>query len=165
VALVLVLDGLALAQTYGPMAKPGDYRRAARFIMERERHGEPVVVFTPEAALALERYYSGSNRLVPIPAPEDLRAYDVSEFALGSEQDIWSALHGLPAEPSRLWLYSEVRSPCSYLGVSLNCRILEEFVADHFAIELEEPLYRGKVRYLRRKVPVAAPRYGPAAQP
>jgi hypothetical protein len=153
VVFVLVLDGFALAQTYRPMAKPGDYQRAARLIMEQERPGEPILIFTPEAALALARYYSGPNDLVPIPAPEDLKIYDVSEFALTSEDDIRSALGDLQDDPARLWLYNEVRSPCSYLGVQLNCRILEDFVANHYVVRLRQPLHRGQVRLLEPKAP------------
>ena len=143
----------SLVVGYLPLAKPGDYHRAAEWIQQQEKPGQPILFFTAEAALPFEWYYrSKLNQLVPLPFAEDFIRYDLSELVLKSEKDISDVLSKLPEQGREVWLctdYVNVKEP--FLGVDFQSRILEEYVRTHYQTVLNRPLFHGRVRFLVKK--------------
>lgn len=138
----------SLATTYAPLAKPGDWERVAAYIRAHEQPGQPVLVFRASGALPLAHYYSGPNPLVPLPAPPDLKTYDLRAETIGGEADIAAALARLGGDHERLWLVTQ--TPCEYLDLDFNCAALESFVNRNYAVESARSFVNADVRLLRK---------------
>jgi hypothetical protein len=154
VITLLVLGMIpTLVLGYLPMAKAGDYRRAAEAIQQREKPGQPILLFTGEAALPIQWYYrSGLNPLVPLPTAEDFVSYDLSELVLHSEEQIIDILLGLPGQGEEFWLCTDyLNSKEPFLGIDFNSGILEKYLSTHYEVLFNQPLFHGRVRLLKKK--------------
>jgi hypothetical protein len=72
--LVVFLCGSLLLIKYRLMAKPGDSKRVASYILASEGPGQAVLAFNATAGLVLAHYYSGPNQLLSLPKECDLRS-------------------------------------------------------------------------------------------
>lgn len=142
-------NGIYMVGEYAPMAKFGDSRRVAEYIAANEESGQAILVFIAELALPLEYYYSGVNRIVPIPAKIPDTNYDLNSFALRSTQDISRAMEREGLRPESLWVVNW--ELCRYLGVDYHCEILEEFIREGFTVETDKKFFHSRVRLIRRK--------------
>lgn len=147
----LLLNGSALAITYSPLAKSGDYGRVAAYIEANEEPNQAILVFDPQVAMSLEHHYKGVNSLLALPEKEDFKVYDYSEFTLDSEQQITTALAQLPDEHSDLWLVTYTDFQGGLLPVyERSYQILEKFVDTYYTIETDRDFYGSNVRLLHQ---------------
>jgi len=144
--LVIAFNAVSLPATYHRQAKGGDWKRVARFLMEHEKPGQPIVVFLPSSALPLARYYRGVNKIVPIPRAEKCESYDLNDYVLSDEQELEKTVNRLLPNHQTLWLVTN--GPQSYLGVKFHGEVLEQYVAGHYQSELEVEFYGTEVRLL-----------------
>lgn len=132
------------------MTKHGDPYRVAQYLMAAEKPNQPILVFNAEAALPLAYYYSGKNLLIPLPKAEDFKAYDLREFVLNSETEIWDNLDKIPGNKEYVWLVEN--GVCKYGNYEYNCPLLENFVNKYFSVENnQEFAYSSRARLLHRK--------------
>ena len=152
VSLVIILASFtSLYSRYGALAKEGDWIRVARHIEQSESPRQPVVVFRPQSALALQVHYKGKNKLVPIPGPTSFTTWEPAAEALKDEQQIAGAL-GLAASggTNEFWLVTD--TGYSYMSINYNHALLERYVKRHFTVQGGARSFFGSsVRLLRRR--------------
>jgi hypothetical protein len=147
-ALILLSNVSYLAVTYLPLAKTGDYSRAARLIEREEEPGQPIFLFNAEAALPFGHYYHGANDLHPIPREEDFEKYDLEEFQIEDRnqlEELWSGI----GPHRRAWLVDN--GWCGYLGTDYGCDVLGAFIADHYRAVETYSLYRMEITLLESR--------------
>jgi hypothetical protein len=149
-ALLVVLNIGSLFAVYKPMAKPGDFRRVALYVMANEAANQPVMVFHADAVLPLKYYYTGQNKLVAIPQENSFDAWDPRNNVLTDEAQILDLLDKQPGNPRRFWLVND--GWCGQGSLSFNCQVLEDVVDKYFEVESTRTfLEPTTVRLLRRK--------------
>jgi len=129
---LILLTAAAMAQTYGTLAKEGDWARVGSFLEQNARLGEPILVLTAEAALPLKHYYQGA--LAPLPAAEDFKTYDSRELELRSEEEIDAALGR--GEPPAVWVVTHPLNP-GWLGIDFGFDVLERYLASRYRLDRE----------------------------
>ncbi len=148
--LVVFLNIGSLVDAYRPMAKPGDFRRVAQYVMANEAPNQPVLVFHSDAVLALAYYYKGQNKLVAIPQENDFDEWNPRNNVLTDEAQVLNVINKQPNNPERFWLVSD--GWCAQGSLSYNCDVLEDIVTKYFDVERSQDfLEPTTVRLLRRK--------------
>jgi hypothetical protein len=142
---MILLTAASMAQTYGALARIGDWARVAGFLERNARPGEPILVLTAEAAIPLKHYYRGPNPLLPLPAGEDFKVYDTRELELRSEREIDAALARVPANRS-LWVVTHPLHP-DWLGIDYGFGVLEGYLARRYRVERNVLFYGTRVRH------------------
>jgi hypothetical protein len=142
---MILLTAASMAQTYGALARIGDWARVANFLERNARPGEPILVLTAEAAIPLKHYYRGPNPLLPLPAAEDFKVYDTRELELRSEREIDAALARAPASRS-LWVVTHPLHP-DWLGIDYGFGVLEGYLAKRYRVERNVRFYGTRVRH------------------
>ncbi len=141
--------GATLVTTYRPLAKEGDTARVAARIAAAEKPNQPILVFTAQEAVPLALYYHGENRLVALPRAMDFRTFDLHDFILHDETEIWNALGGIPSAGQEVWLVTQ--GPRHYLDVSFGADVLESAVASRFEVEQDVSFFKARLRLLRAR--------------
>jgi hypothetical protein len=139
----------SLVATYTPLAKEGDNARIAARIMAAEKPGQPILVFTAQAAVPLALYYHGENRLVALPRAMDFRTFDLHDFVLRNEDEIWTALGGPPRPGQEVWLVTQGAS--HYLDVSFGADVVEDVVEQRFETLEDDHFFKARLRLLRAR--------------
>lgn len=152
---LILLSAVSMAETYGPLARPGDWARVGSFLEGNVRPGEPVLVFIAEGEIALKHYYRRPEALVPLPAAEDFRAYDLQELVLHDESEIDAAIAQVPAqvEPGdsgSVWVVTYPFDP-NWLGIDYGRRVLEGYLAGRYRLEREVKFYGTRVRHFTKR--------------
>lgn len=146
--LAIVLAGFfgySIYSLYPNLTKRGDWERVATFIKEREKPGQPIVVFTTFDVLALPYYYRGENKILP-----DERYFEWEpEAAFGTEASLKKqtdfVISEIPPGSSEVWLV--VNEKCLSTEA---CLPLENYVKSNYTILEEKEFYLEKVFLLRR---------------
>ncbi len=141
--ITVVASFAVLAQTYGHMAKPGDWPRVVAALREHEAPGEPIAVFEAENALPFAFYYHGPNRVVAIPAAVDFRQYDVAKFVVRSARQLQRVM----PRSKRLWLITA--GECSSADLQFGCGVVERYVSAHYRVSYDESFYSHAFACLR----------------
>lgn len=118
VVLAVVSFGVCIPGTherFGELTKPGSFDEVAAYVHARERVGDTVFVYPPNAFETFKFYYSGDNH--PLALPEAI-AYD-SPFAYASPnrraselRESISRIHSVVVDappPRRVWLITDKR--------------------------------------------------------
>ncbi len=161
--LTIAFNVVVLIDVYSPLAKDGDSKRVARFLEDHERPHEPILVFPNDLALPLRMYYSGVNRILPVPREVSLEIYDPRNTAIRSEDELARFLDGIDPGPSGgLWLVRQ--DVTGYRGVPYRLDLLDAAVAARYAPDLEKGffekvtvqhlMHRDGRRHLERRDPV-----------
>jgi mannosyltransferase len=145
--VAMLASTIALAQTYAPLAKPGDWLRATAYLRAHERPGEPIVVFEAENALPLAYYYHGPNTITAIPHAVDFRHYDVTRFVVHDEAELRVSL----PRARELWLVTA--GECASANIAFGCPVVERTVAADYRVEDDAAFFGSRVRLLRAKDP------------
>ncbi len=144
-AAVVLLTTLSMTETYGALAKTGDWARVGSFLERNARPGEPILILTAEAAIPLERYYHGPNALVPLPAAEDFKVYDARKFALRSEAEIEKALARAPGPHPSIWVVTHPLQ--GWMGIDYGFGVLEPYLARRYRVDREAMFFGTRVRH------------------
>ena len=147
--LWLVFYSAALAQTYQPLAKRGDWQRVSEFIQSNENPNEPIAIFRVYDALPFQFYYQGQNQIVPRDALHGWNAERAAESAERWRAQIEFLKTQIPRDSKRLWLVTEDR--CDAPETRIECRPLEDFVIENYETVKIANFYTRKVRLLKRK--------------
>ncbi len=131
-------------------AKPGDYQRVARYIMNNEQSGQPILMFPASAALSMKYYYSGVNKLIPIPGLLKNDRYRVNDFIINSETQIEELIYEIAGNPDEFWYYED-----QYVGMLkdldiYNRHYLDRYLARRYTPIQETKFFESKVLLLRR---------------
>lgn len=134
------------AVLYPELVKRGDWERVAAYIEERERPGQPIVVFSNYEALNLPVYYRGPNRVLP---DENFFKWDY-EAEFGSDA-MWTAqiayvISVIPKDAREVWLVTE--EGCQTTD---GCAPLEKFVKENYTVVETKDFYKERIRLLRKK--------------
>ena len=133
---------VALVQTYGHLAKPGDWIRVNAYLAQHERPGEPIVVFQAENALPFAYYYRGPNTIVALPQAVDFERYDVSAFSVRDD----AAMRRVMPRARALWLITA--GECFSANLSFGCDVVERYVAMHYLVRSDASFYESRLRLL-----------------
>ena len=146
---VLIFSLTALYVHYRPLAKSGDWKRVAAYLMATEKTDQPILVFHAGAELPLSSYYVGSNVLVPVPRENTFERFDFQDYVLRDEREIIDKLEHMPGEHEKIWLVTD--EDCGYADLNYHCEILEGFVNKYYTVEESRNFLNSTVRLLRRK--------------
>lgn len=156
ITAIAAVNCLASAYDYRQLAKRGDCWRVARFIEQNERPGEPIIVFTGEAAVGIKYYYTGLNRIVAVPKPFDLSggSYNVRELALEDECEFWQSLGERSDDRGYFWVVTDSSTDpgsgsCRYGAIDFNCALFERILSDKFVLLENTDFFEARVRYYR----------------
>ena len=147
--IVLAFTVASLGRHYRPLAKSGDWRRVAEYLMTKETPEQTILVFHAGAALPLSRYYAGKNVLVPVPRENTFERFDFHDYVLRDEREIIVALDRTPGTHERVWLVTD--EDCGYADLKYNCDVLETYVGKYYTVEETRNFLNSTVRLLRRK--------------
>ena len=149
-ALAVFLNIGSLYAVYKPMAKPGDFRRVAQYLIASERADQPILVIHADAVLPLAYYYKGQNKLVAVPQQNSFDDWNPRNNIIKDEAQILDLIDKQPNKPERFWLVND--GWCGQGSVSFNCQILEDVVNKYFETESTQEFFEPTtVRLLRRK--------------
>lgn len=149
----LLLLGLCVPmqffRDYVPLAKNGDWQRVATFIEQHETAGQPITTFYLYDTIPLRFSYRGINAIVPAEVTHDWN----HEAAPGSPQryarQIAFLIAQIPPQHEKLWLVTHDK--CNLVPLTQNeCAPLNEWLAQHYEVELSQQFYGRQVRLLRR---------------
>jgi hypothetical protein len=149
ILVMISFHAAILITTYSRLAKSGDYIRVASTLDKMERPGEPILVFNPEAAMALSVHYKGSNSIIPVPNPINFEKFDSALFVIRSEEQLAEVLKKPINSSPYVWLLHA--GPDKYLGMDYNYALLENFLFKEYEVESAFSFYRSELRYLRLK--------------
>ncbi len=149
VLLMLIFNTFSFSIAYKKLTQERTWDQVAEYLKANERPDQPILVFHAAAALPLAYYYSGSNALVPLPKENRFETFDIRDYVLRDEQEIFDAIARTPGEHDELWLVTD--DVCSYLDVDYNCQLLEGAINKHFYVESSRIFAITKVRLLHRK--------------
>ncbi len=139
-AVLLLYDGLALVQEYGPLAKLGDAQRVAQYLAHHEHPGEPIFVVPNENVMPLRWYYHGPNELVPLPGEPSVTTFSIPSLAIPNVDTVAAAItrhaHGGP-----FWVYREPVP--TYMGVSFGPEYLTQYLSAHDSATEHRDFYGG----------------------
>jgi len=152
IAALATINVLGCIHDFGHLAKRGDCKRVARFIQERERPHEPIVIFNAEVALGFEEYYRGLNELVIVPRPVSFDEYNLRDLILKDESEFWSSFSEFPAVPANIWVLTDSATDpqstvCGYGDIDFNCELFESILSRRFVLIYQEKFFQSRVRY------------------
>lgn len=102
--LILALSGTADWLRFHRLARQGDWKRVTAYIMRNERAGEPIVLFKAPAELGVRHYYSGTNALVPVPAPVTFDRLNVAGYVLHTSEEVSGPVEKAGPGHTGLWV-------------------------------------------------------------
>lgn len=145
--------------TYSLSAKSGDWKRVSSYIMAREKPAQTILVFPQLSILPLSYYYSGINKMLPIPRAMGEESFNLQTIVLRGEQEIIAALSQVPGTHQQLWLVSDLkqvipsykRQKCDVLKIDFNCHILANFIDKYYSIKTIKKFYESQVIFMSRK--------------
>jgi hypothetical protein len=146
-SLLLGFSAWTSYATYHSGTKDGSWKTVAAFLETNENPGQPVLVFHAGSALPLAYYYHGPNHLIALPRGNRFDRFDLRDYVLHDGSEIRTALSNDRSET--VWLVTDGK--CTYVGVSYNCEVLEDFVQRESDIVLKKVIGRTTIRLLHWK--------------
>ncbi|GAC1492569.1 MAG: hypothetical protein NVS1B2_05830 [Vulcanimicrobiaceae bacterium] len=137
----------ALWSTYHPLAKSGDFARAADFIRAHARPQVPVYAFDQEMVGPL-RFYDRVDAIVPLPEPQRFDRFDAERFRFRSVDDVRAKMGPIAVGTHVLLYRGDV---CYDRADQFGCRFLERVVRADFRTLVSRDLESANVRELIRR--------------
>jgi hypothetical protein len=134
---------------HSPLAKDGDYERAAHYIESNEKAGEPIVLFNSEALLPFQYYYDGPNQLLPIPRPPSTVRYDPGRFVIPGPAWVVAAFSRLPEDHQVVWFFDNFVN--QYGPTDYNRHYLDSFLDERYTVLESKDFHSSRVSRLRSK--------------
>ena len=136
-----------LVMVYRVPIKNYDYIHTAKYISATERPGEPLFFYTNLIALPFSKYYTGQNKIVPLPHPITFDNNYISNIqdTVSLKQKI---KNGANNSASFLFISNDLDS--IELNKNLNRGMVDSFLTRQFNTELDTLFYgRSNGQYLR----------------
>jgi uncharacterized membrane protein len=154
----LCVSTLSLAFIYTPLAKIGDWKNVALYLMDVEAPNQPIMVYNMELKMLLSYYYSGQNIIIPIPREQTFNRFNPSDFHLKDEQELVASFSKIPQDSKVVWLVTfdyhcpaEARSNSSEeRGYIESCKILNGFLSRHYSTMSTKQFYKSSIRRLEK---------------
>ena len=157
--ITLMFSMSSLYVSYLPMAKIGDWDRVARHISSLEILGQPILVYRPGNTFALEYYYSGVNRILPVLRKQPVRATPWDSYGVGNGQHgEVTPLSRLPDTHQSVWLLT---SGCAHYDAQGACRELDTILLERYYVASDKSFFQSRVRLLHRRPNWMEERGGP----
>ena len=147
--LVLPFMLASLPVRYPHGAKSGDWQLVAELLMQHEEERQPVVIFTPAAARAVQYYYRGENQLVPLPQAQSSDRYAPHEFQLQSPDAVRDCIGKASPDHNTLWL---VLDSGRINDVGFGVEHLKSYIDRHYDVESHVTLHGSTLLKCNRKV-------------
>lgn len=147
--IIAAVNLVFLYDEHKSLAKPGDFRRMAEYVMQNEEPGQPVLVVHADGILPFRYYYSGGNGIDALPQQNELTSWDPRRNVFRDRDQIAAAFGRWP-NATEFWLVSD--GWCGHGTLDFNCQLLESYVADNF-VTVSEEKFNGwsSVRLIRRR--------------
>lgn len=148
-ALLIFFFPFAFYQMFSPMAKRGDWEKAAAYVQANEKPGQVILPFDGYDSLGFNVYYRGQNPVLPREG-----------FFPWSQQNNFRTPDTRPAQAKSLILEISVGATeiwvltgetCHDPKEMLACRPLEEYLNSNYTIVEEKDFYLEKIRLFRRR--------------
>ena len=139
----------SLPVRYPHCAKAGDWQRVAELVMRHEEEQQPVVIFTPAAARAVQHYYRGTNQLVPLPQPQSSDRYAPHEFQLRSPEAVGDRIDEASPDHDTLWLVLDSER---INDVGFGVEHLKSYIDQRYDVEARFTLYGSTLLKCNRRV-------------
>jgi len=108
--VILLFQAIALFDRFGDLTKRGDLHLVSRMIDVSQVEHEPIVVFPPQLAAALQYHWDRSESLRPVPGPVAFDEFH-AEYALRHERldtdRIKTELRRVLGNASAVWLVTD----------------------------------------------------------
>ncbi|WP_017296489.1 hypothetical protein [Nodosilinea nodulosa] len=148
----LTLSLICIGILYTPLAKPGDYRRVADYLMAHESKSQPILVYNQEVSMALSYYYTGQNILLPLPKPIDYRSFNINDFLLTSPDQIDVVLSSAQQNATaEIWLVADNKVLKGQEVFEPSFKILNTYIGDHYKVIDHKLFYGTKLLKLTKK--------------
>jgi hypothetical protein len=150
VAAFLVLYVAAIGLRHASGAKNGDYIRVAAYLEEGVAPADPVLVYDPVVAAALEPYVERPLAWRPVPRKEDFTVYGFTVHALHGPEDVLGPLGPVPPGTT-VWLVQDSGLLSDRPDLRPSFAVLEAVVAARFDVVAERSFRGTRVRRLRAR--------------
>jgi len=134
-AIFLIIYGLNLFEFYSPLAKRGDSKHIAEFIMKNEGNDQPVITEYKYLNPLIKYYYNGPNNISFLFEYDTLKDDDSLKTFYNSVINKWM-------NNDRLWYISDNNEYDKYLRQKIN---------DEFKILKEKKFFGNKLVFLLKK--------------
>lgn len=138
----------SLPVRYPHFTKAGDWQRVASLIMNHESDHQPVIVFTPAAARAVDFYYQGKNSLIPLPQAQTSDRYAPQDFFLHSQDAVAHCVNRATPDHSTLWLVLDSEQ---FENRGFGAEHLKSYIDQQYDIEAQFTLHGSTVMKCNRK--------------
>jgi uncharacterized membrane protein len=149
IGTIFIFYGYSLYLGYYPLAKAGDWKRVADYIVESENENQSIFVFRNEGLLCFRNYYEGNNLVFPIPDEADRKRYDLRNQRIQNAEQLRNTLIGSLGDNSEFWLVVWGKEP--YLGIDFNTQVLEEFLKENATEISKKEFYGTEVYHMKSK--------------
>lgn len=148
-AVLIAVNLVFLFNEHKSLAKPGDFRRMAEFVMQNESPGQPVMIVHADAIYPFRNFYRGSNTLDSLPQVNDLTFWSPKNSVFRDREQIAAGFGRWPSA-EQFWIVSD--GWCGHGTLNFNCHLLEEYIAEKFITENERHFAGwSSVRLIRRR--------------
>ncbi len=131
------------------LAKRGDWWRISQFIESNEKPNQPIITSQVYDAIALPPHYKGKNLVLPDERFFEWNAEDSLKSENAFRKQTEFIISKIPSDAQEIWLLT--RDSCHNPETAASCRPLENFVQEHYTIEIEKDFYLEKLRLLKKK--------------
>lgn len=118
---------------YRHPVKTYDYKLVANYIQKIEHQSEPILIYRPAIALPFRYYYTGKNRIIPIPYPV---RFDSSYLInIKDTVELKQSIENIKPASNSYLLLSDTTSFES--NVSMNRDMVSDYLIEHYNIILD----------------------------
>ena len=129
---------ILLTKYYRRPVKTYDYISVANYIQKIEQPNEPILIYRPAIALPFKYYYTGKNKIIPIPYPV---RFDSSYLInIKDTNELKRSIENIKPTSNSYIMLSDTTLFES--DVRMNREMVDEFIKEHYNIILDT-LYMG----------------------
>lgn len=139
----------AFYQMFSPMAKRGDWEKAAVYIQANEKPGQVILPFDGYDSLGFKVYYKGSNVVLPIEGFFPWSQHNNFRTPDTRPAQAQALIREIPDNTTELWVLTG--ETCHDPETLEACRPLEDYLNSNYTIVSEKDLYLEKIRLFRKK--------------
>lgn len=134
---------------YPKLAKRGDWSNISRFIETNEKPNQPIITSQVYDAISFPFHYKGKNQVFPDERFFEWNLEDLLSSENAFKKQTEFIISKIPPDAQEIWLLT--RDTCHREETKASCRPLENYVQEHYTIEIEKDFYLEKLRLLRKK--------------
>lgn len=152
IALAIIFTLLfpySIYSLFPTLTKRGDWWRVSQFIEANEKPNQPIITSQVYDAIALPPHYKGKNQVLPNERFFEWNAEDSLKSENAFRKQTEFIISKIPSDAQEIWLLT--RDSCHNPETAASCRPLENFVQEHYTIEIEKDFYLEKLRLLKKK--------------